>query len=92
MVPGSNGVPRALIRGTDADAFYKLTMGNAWRKHLARENSTPVASWSEHAQGTTLYKGMDSPGVRVDASVTQGVSEFCHTIRTADRRKLTNFV
>ncbi len=92
MVPGSNGVTRALIGGTDVDAFYKLTMGSARRKHLSREDSTPVANWSEHARGTAWYKGMDSPGVRVDASVTQGVSEFCHTISIVDYRKLANFV
>lgn len=92
MVPGSNGVQRALTKRHSENAYYELMRGSVRRKHLAQEISTLVANQSARAQMHDLNKEMDSRGVRVDASVTLGVKALLHRTFFQNSRMLGNFV
>jgi len=56
MVPGSNGVPRALMKRHSERRVLRADKGSARRKHLSQGISTPVANRSAHAQWHDLNK------------------------------------
>ena len=62
MVPGSNGVQRALMKRHSENAYYELMRGSVRRKHLAQEISTLVANQSVRAHKHDLIQQMDSLG------------------------------
>ncbi len=87
MVPGSNGVQRALMKRHSENAYYELMRGSVWRKHLAQEVSTLVANQSARARKHDLIQQMDSLG-----SQDRCVSDArCESIVAQDfLSKLTN--
>ncbi len=64
MVPGSNGVQRALIEA-QRGRVLRAEEGSVRRKHLAQEISTLVANQSARAQLHDFEKEMDSLGSQV---------------------------
>ncbi|SOZ16468.1 protein of unknown function (plasmid) [Cupriavidus taiwanensis] len=75
----------------ERERVLRADEGSVRRKHLAQGISTLVANQSARAQMHDLKQKMDSPGVRVDASVTRGVKALWHRILRAKNTKARLF-